>query len=524
MSRLAGIKFWLFCTLCLCLAAALLVPVPAAAQEESKPTNVLLVYDSLGVDTPAAGNVEALQKLLLSFGMAVKTMASDAYKPEMAKEYQKLITVCNTEDLCDSIAQGAEGNTVDQLHIGYNPPNVLRGKLALQTETRTRQSLKLSVDGLSQDNVFVSRLDSIADGKGETYGRMTSTDGTIDAPFAIKAGGYAYVPYFEPGDMSEMAITYVLRAWLGIEVEASPAQAYLLIRSVTPFIDLNRLEGLSKQLYEAGIPFLVSVSPLFSNTDYPAMKRYLAALQTVQSYNGSVLVNVPAPSSMGQDASLLKEQLDEFLNHLAEAGIAPLGMTGEVKRAQEKTGREAGFAFSDTTILFPNETAFMQEQSEVVLPFASSPYSMRGEDLLQVNRADKIWPAFPVDLAITLDWFESEAKQEEAVQVIAGSWLPFADFKSGVHSLSSSSHKAESSQGALLLDGKPVDLQDHSNGEEEVLQVKAPVQKESFHTLFSVQNRVLIVLIVTTLMLFAVFLTVGYRLYKRKYYKSGGSL
>jgi hypothetical protein len=209
---------------------------------------------------------------------------------------------------------------------------------------------------------------------------------------------------------------------------------------------------------------------------------------------------------------------------LAEAGIAPLGMTGELKRAQEKTGREAGFAFSDTTILFPNEAAFMQEQSEAVLPFTSSPYSMRGEELLQVNRADKIWPAFPVDLAITFDWFESEAKQEEAVQSIAGSWLPFADFKSGEHSLSSSSHKAESLQGALLLDGKPVDLQDQSNGAEEVLQVKAPVPKESFRLLFSVQNRVLIVLIVTTLMLFVVFLTVGYRLYKRKYYKSGGSL
>ncbi|SFE80979.1 Uncharacterized protein YdaL [Paenibacillus catalpae] len=521
MSRRAGVKFWLLFSLCLCLPAALLIPIPAAAQEEAKSSaNVLLIYDSLALDTPAAGNVETLQRLLLSLGMTVRTIASDAYEPGMAGESRKLITVCNTEDLCSSIAHEADGYTGDWLHIGPNPPNALRGKLALQTETASRQSLKLSVGGLSEDHVFVDHLALIREGQGETFGQMTSSEGTFDAPFGIKAGGYAYVPYFEPGNLSEMALAYVLRSWLGIEASA---QSYLLIRDVTPFIDLDRLEALSEQLYDAGIPFLVSVSPLFNNTDYPAMKRYMAALQTVQSYNGSVLVNVPPPTSAGQDHTVLKEQMDGFLNHLAEAGIAPLGMTGEVKRAQEKAGREAGFAFSGTTVLFPNEAAF-PFQSETVLPFASSPYSLPADVLLQISREDKIWPAFPVDMAVTLDWSEIDVRQEEVIPSVAGSWLPFADFKSGEHSLSSSLHKAESLQGALLLDGKSADLQDRSNPAEDALQLQPPAQKESFQLLFSVQSRVLIVLIVTTLMLFAVFLTVGYRFYKRKYYKSGGSL
>jgi Uncharacterized protein conserved in bacteria len=523
MSRWTGVKLWLLFALCLCLPAGVLAPVPAAAQEEAKPANVLLIYDSLALNTPAAGNVEALQRLLLSFGATVRTIGSDAYKPGMAAEFQKLITLCNTEDLCDAIAHETENYTGDWLHIGANPPEVIRGKLALQTETAARQSLKLSVGGLSEEHVFVHHLSFIAKGDGETFGRITSSDGAVDAPFGITAGGSAYVPYFEPGNLSEMALAYALRTWLGTE---APAQSYLLIRGITPFIDLDRLETLSKQLYDAGIPFLVSVSPLFNNTDYPAMKRYMAALQTVQSYNGSVLVNVPAPTSAGQEASILKEQLDGFLNHLADAGIAPLGMTGEVKRAQEQAGREAGFAFSGTTILFPNGagTGLIPDQPEAVLPFASSPYSLKADALLQLSRGGKVWPAFPVELAVTLDWLDSEAKQEEVVQSITGSWLPFADFKSGMHSLSSSSHKAESLQGALLLDGKPADLQDQLAPAEEALQVKQPVQEESFRLLFSVQSRILIVLIVTTLMLFAVFLAVGYRLYKRKYYKSGGSL
>ncbi|MCM3629677.1 hypothetical protein M3194_20260 [Paenibacillus glycanilyticus] len=521
MSRFAALKMWLLMLLCLSLPAAVLAPVPAAAQEGAKPASVLLVYDSLGVDTPAAGSIEALQRLLLSLGATVRTIPSDHYEPAMAGDYCKLITVCNTEDLCGLLANDVAGYTGDWLHIGPNPPDALRGKLALRTETASRQSIKLSAGGFAQDHVFVSRLPFIAEGKGETYGQMASSEGTVHAPFGISSGGYAYVPYFEPGNLSEIAIAYVLRAWLGAE---APTQSYLLIRGVTPFIDLDRLEALSEQLYDAGIPFLVSVSPLFNNTDYPAMQRYMTALQTVQSYNGTVLVNVPPPSSMGQDASILKGQMDGFLNHLAEAGIAPLGMSGELKRAQEQVARDAGFAFSDTALLLPNEAGGSAAQSEAVQPFASSPYSLPAEMLLQISRGNKIWPAFPVNLAVTLDWFESEAAQDDAVQSMAGSWLPFADFKSGVHRLGSNAHKSESLDGALLLDGKPADLQDLANPAEDELTVKQPVQEESFHLLFSVQSRILIVLIITTLMLFVVFLTIGYRLYKKKYYKSGGSL
>ncbi|WP_336789929.1 hypothetical protein [Paenibacillus sp. MMO-177] len=520
MRRRTGIKLWLLVMLCLTLPAAVLIPAPAtAAQDSSKAARVLLVYDSLGVDTPAAGNIETLQRLLLSLGATVTTVASDAYKPEMAEDYAKLITVCNTEDLCGAITHDIAAIAGGWLHIGPNPPEALRGMLALQTETAGRQSLKLSVGGLSEDHIFINRLPYIAKWKGETYGQMTSSE--FQAPFAVSAGGYAYVPYFESGNLSELAVAYVLRTWLGVE---APTQSYLLIRGITPFIDLDKLEALSEQLYNAGIPFLVSVSPLFNNTDYPAMQRYLAALQAVQSHNGSVLVQVPTPTSAGQDSSVLKTQMDGFLNHLAEAGIAPLGMTGDVKRAQVKEGREAGFAFSDTTILFANESGGTTGQTEAVQPFAASPYAISAKVLLQISRENKLWPTFPVNLAVTFDWFENDASQEEAVREAAGSWLPFADFKSETHSLSSSAHKAESRSGALLLDGRPADLQERAEPEVQAPVVTQPEQKVTFHALFSVQSRILIVLIITTLMLFAVFLLIGYRLYKRKYYKSGGGL
>ncbi|WP_127495867.1 hypothetical protein [Paenibacillus glycanilyticus] len=522
MRRRTGIKLWVLVLLCLSLPAAVLIPAPAsAAQDSAKAARVLLVYDSLGVDTPAAGNIETLQRLLLSLGATVTTVASDAYKPEMAKDNAKLITVCNTEDLCGSITHGMTGFTGEWLHIGSNPPEVLRGKLALKTETASRQSLKLSVNGLSEEHIFVNRLAYITEGKGETYGQITSSEGAIQTPYAVSAGGYAYVPYFQSGNLSELAIAYVLRTWLKAD---APTQSYLLIGGITPFIDLDKLEALSEQLYNAGIPFLVSVSPLFNNTDYPAMQRYAAALQAVQAHNGSVLVQVPTPTSAGQDPSILKAQMDGFLNHLADAGIAPLGMTGDMKRAQGKEEREAGFAFSDTTILFANESGRASGQTEAVQPFAASPYTMPAKVLLRISRENKIWPAFPVNLAVTFDWFESDASQEEAVREAAGSWLPFADFKSETHSLSSSAHKAESRSGALLLDGKPADLQDQAEPEEQAPVVSQPEQKVTFHALFSVQNRILIVLIITTLMLFAVFLLIGYRLYKKKYYKSGGGL
>ncbi|GLX70385.1 hypothetical protein [Paenibacillus glycanilyticus] len=518
MNRGTGIKAWLFSVICLCVLVFAMVPAPVSAQEESKQANVLLVYDSLGLGTSAAGNVEALQRLLLSFGVKVTAIAADEYDSGMAQAdpNHKLITVCNTDDLCGGITHIQYAG--DWLHIGPVPPERIQERLGLQTKTIARQSLKLMVEGISQD-VFMERVTRISEGKGQAFGRMVTANDHIEAPLGLVADGNAYVPYFEPGNVSEMAIAYVLKEWLGAE---GSGQAHLLIRGITPFVDLDRLEDLSKQLYEAGIPFLVSVSTLFNNMDSPAMKRYTDALHTVQSYNGGILVEVPTPVSDRQDLEDMKAQMDHFLNQLFEAGIAPLGMTGEVRKAEENTMREAGFAFSDTIVLLPNEKASSPEQ-DAVQPFPSSPYSMLGEDLLQVSHENKIWPVFPLDVVVTFNWFESEDKQEETVQKLVSSWLPFADFKSGSHNLASSLHKAESLHGALLLDGQPADLQEQAVSAEDAVPVP-PAQAEGIDRLFSVQSRVLIVIIVTTLMLFAVFLVIGYRMYKRKYYNSGGSL
>lgn len=86
--------------------------------------------------------------------------------------------------------------------------------------------------------------------------------------------------------------------------------------------------------------------PVFSNTDFPAMQRYLEALKVVQSKNGSILINAPVvmPSINSNDHTL-GDKMSGFINLLAENGIAPLGMGADLYWTYDKEYSSAGMKF-----------------------------------------------------------------------------------------------------------------------------------------------------------------------------------
>ncbi|MBW4085680.1 hypothetical protein [Paenibacillus sp. S150] len=492
-----------------------------ATQEPSAPPKVLLLYDSLGKGTAREGNVSELQRLLSAFGTQVTLLSLNRYEQGTLNSFSRTITVINAADIVPAnraYLEDLERYQGQSLHVGYHPPARLLQALQLTTGVTGEDYADLTVGEFTGSSLQVSGMPYMAAVKAErTYGSFTLGSSGRKLPYAATGGQYTYVPYLEQGNASVIGMAYVLKDWL--ESRAAGPQTYLVLKEIYPFSDLALLEETAERLYKAGIPFIASIRPVFSNTGYPAMQRYLDALKVVQSRNGSILVNAPVvmPSINSSDHSL-GEKMSAFVDLLVKNGIGPLGAGADLHWTYDKEYAEAGLGWFDSAVLFPDGNVLHMEQTNVSKVFASSLYSLTPEFLQGLGHTPRAMPQLPLDTAVTADLPEDEAGLQELLQTLDRQWISFADYKQTAHTAVTDINTVASADGVLSVNGVPLNVDYVPEAVNSDYRYKED-QLQSFTKLFSVQNQFFIVVIITALLMFGGLITIGYRLYRRKYLK-----
>lgn len=496
-----------------------------ASNEQLTPQKVLLLYDSMANDTSKAGNVELLQRQLASFGMEVTLLAEDFYSKGLLDQFNWLILIKNSAEIRtinESFERDLAAFEGHLLQIGgvLSPP--LKKKLPVDVEfTKSKQNVVIAMSGLQEEvapvqNAAYIHVNREAGQSVESYGTLSPVNSDSEnMPFAVKNNNAAYAPLYEKGNLSELAMLYVLKEWLGT---TGDGKLYLLFKEIYPFSDLDLLAKAADELYEAGIPFIASVRPVLDNFDYPAMFRYMEALKHIQSRNGSIVINTPVISSTTRDTTeILGYKLTSFINALGDYGVVPLGMGAELYWSYDKEYVNNGMAFFDSVILFPNQLIMHRSQSNVSQTFASALYSVSPEEWNTFLSQRKVWADIPTDIALTVDFPENEQELEDMVSFINDQWLVFSDYKLARHEVITERFTMVSGNG-LMINGKGQILNDTERIVDSDFQY-VEEDEVSFSKLFSIQNRIFIFIICLALLLFGILFVLGYRLYKRKYLK-----
>ncbi|WP_159881438.1 hypothetical protein [Paenibacillus puerhi] len=515
---------WLLLSLCFLLASPGLNVKAAGAAAEQPSSQVLVIYDSLSIGTPTEGNVEALQRLLASFGTQVTLSSFDKYEPGALQRYDHVIAVRNAGDLTElpgAYVRDFEAYQGRYLHIGAHLPQQAVQALELQEERGTRDRFRLAIGQLSEASLPVENLPSIVRYAGKGYGNWSSGSRSGTTPYGILNGRHAYVPYMQKGNLSELGIAYLLADWL--EVRA-PSGYYAVFKEIYPFSDLQLLRRLADRLYESGIPFVASVRPILDNFDYPAAQRYLETLKYVQSRNGSLVVDAPfVASTISQDITTLNKELASFVDALADYGIAPLGIGAEMYWSYDEHYASKGLAFFDSVVMFPNERIMHRAPTSTSKTFASTLYTLKAGELERFDQSIKAIEPLPMNTAFVFELPEGEEQLEATIQALQGDWKTFSDYKSMVHVVRTDKHEIRSAAGLLQINGRTLVLnKDFAQIESDHTYIEEG--ERSFDALFTIQNNIFIVLITTTLLIFGIFLVIGYRLYKRKYTHPGRKL
>ncbi|HEY4391134.1 MAG TPA: hypothetical protein VGN02_07270 [Paenibacillus sp.] len=501
------------------LIIGLILPVgPFLAQADARTSSpsILIIYDSLDVGTEQEGNVEVLKRLLAAFQVQVTVQSIDTYTSGELKGYSGLIEVQNRSDLTDEDSdyfKDLQSYSGDILYIGGSPRSKLIHTLGLQVQAVEKMA-DLSIGPFAEKSIHLTSIYNSNAPDVQRYGTLKVQDANY--AYGMSKGGYAYVPFLEKDTLSEMALSYVLKGWLQ---HGENGHNYLLFKEIYPFSNLPLLERMSDELFEAGIPFIISVHPVFNNTDYPAMKRYINTLKYVQSRNGTILVESPVVATTIQDLDRsLYRQMEHFIDVLAEAGVVPLGMGTEMYWSYDEHFVQEGMSFFDSVVLFPDKRPIHKEELNRSQAFHSSLYSVTQPYLQRYLIDGRMIDPPSMNMAITYDFVQTEEELESLTNQLRNSWINFDDYKNEAHLVTTEANQLGSERGSLVLNGTNIGIQASHVETSSDYEYKQQEQK-SFETWFSVQNRIFIIIIFITLFVFSGFLIIGYRMYKRKFYK-----
>lgn len=503
--------------LLLCLLLMLLASLTQAAEQQ--PVHVLVIYDSLAMETTKEGNVAVLQRLLAAYGVKVTLVQLDEYKQDSMLSYTKVITVINAVDLVPdnpAYLHDLQQFTGAYLHIGANPPAIVRNELKVETAIAINETIHIAAADYAQANIPVDHMPYVTQAGSSTFGSISLKSRSMQSPYSVYDNRYTYVPYLQKGNASELALASVLKQWLAIP---KAGQTYLVLKDIYPFSDLDLLEEMADRLYKAGVPFVLSVRPVFSNTEFPAMKRYAEALKYAQSRNGSIIVNAPVVMETASRSEVaLKDKMEGFIHVLVDNGIAPLAIGAESYWSYDKKYADEGMSFFQSAVLFADEKPIYMDRTNTSKPFSSVLYTVDPVFLQQLDTISKAMPAFPMDTAVTMPFFENKTQLEEGLKRIEQSWISFADYKGSLHEVRTSAYTIASQHGAVTINGETINL-DYAPKMVSADYEYAQKQQQSFKRLFSIQNQIFVVLIIMSLLIFGVFIVIGNQLYKRKYLK-----
>lgn len=350
-------------SLCIIFVLAALVPAPAARAESDR---VLLVYND-------KEQMTILSNLITACGMQPEPVDSVEYTDGMAESY-RYVVLQDDGPLEDVLSLGKQVVCIGDSFAVM--PGVELGSIGRVVNAT------LDVYGNSQSVILNPGAAYIAACSGaEEVGSMT-IDGS-DYPLGVMGDTIFYAPYLNADDLSVFAVAQMLNRYFGRQ---DGGKMFVMIDEVYPFNDTDMLRLTADKLYENGIPFIMSLMPVYYNTEYPSFTRYTNALRYIQSESGSFVMHDPLVTGNELVGDSLEERMKQAYATFEESGVH----------------------------VFEHDTF---------------PYAVSMDMLSSIQPERERFISLPIDTVLVFPVFHDETELNDAVNAINKKWVQIGDYR-----------------------------------------------------------------------------------------------
>lgn len=346
----------------LLIAAVILMPAHNPTHADSG--NVLLVYND-------KEEMEVISNLIKACGMTPSPVDSVEYSSDMIDDYEFVVLqdAAPFKDVLQSgkslVCLGDDFKVIPGAQV-----NVMNRKTHAELNVYENNQSIILDEGFSYISAY----------EGETVGNIRFEG--IDTPMGVITDKIMFAPYFSKDDITAFAVAKMLNQYFQ---KFDGGKMYIMIDEVYPFDDINMLELIADKFYDNGIPFVMSIMPVYQNTDYPSFKRYTSTLKYIQSKNGSLIMHEPI-------------------------------MTGN-----ELVGDDIDVRMEKAFNTFEENDVHVYEQTLF-------PYEVSLESLTGIHPQNELFISLPIDTVIKFNVFKDEAELDAALEMINSKWLQIGDY------------------------------------------------------------------------------------------------
>lgn len=346
------------------MTAVLLAAFPVrSAHAESD--QVLLIYRD-------KNEMSVVSNLITACGKQVNAVDIVEYETGMVADYDYIVL----QDDAPLLEALELGKRVVCIGNAFQTLPGIRTKTTVHT-----MRVELNVYNNAESVVYQMYTPYITQHSGRSIGSVT-IDGAA-YPLCVMTDNVLYAPYVNADDLSIFAAGQMLNRYFG---QNDGGKMYVMIDEVYPFDDLNMLQLTAKKLYENGIPFILSVMPVYYNTGYPSFKRFVNALRYIQSIGGSMVMHAPLETNNELVGDPLNVRMANALQTFADQGV----------------------------IIY----------DEVIAPYAISLDALSG--MLPQN---ELFISLPIDTVVKFHVFRTEQELDDAIGSINKKWLQIGDYR-----------------------------------------------------------------------------------------------
>lgn len=307
------------------LLASFFHALPAVTEAADKPAHILVVYPEEADHINGDDGPAALARVIVSLGYECDYLEAENAR-EHISEYEQVIwcATAESERLDPTMLNGYKGHLL-VLGDAYGLENV-----GLYCPSTTRNSISGAASySFYDDIVFSSSVPLLHPGLFEdadyTAGNLETANGPL--PLVSARGDRRYIALCDyTSEFAKAVLMQEISSWLWpYDSKMHVYTEYIVLDEVYPYTDLDRLTEVVEYLTDNHISFVISVMPIYQNSDYPAMQRFCEILRFAQSSDGAVILHAPIVQN-GLDTEQLAQQLTIGTMSYIDNGVYPLAI------------------------------------------------------------------------------------------------------------------------------------------------------------------------------------------------------
>lgn len=499
-------------TLCFLMSG----PSSTVQAENKASQQVLVVYDSKNNTAGNQKKVDALQRVLTSMNLAVRTVSQNEYRQGMLKASDLgVITLINWPQVGltnqEFVADREQYQGI-KLHIGDDLSKSEAAELAVTPKKMYQQQFILKSEQATQQLPFSETLTVLENvpQSAQTFGTITTQQANAKTyPYGLIHNRSAYLPFFDPSGLSFLTAVTVLTTLLNQQGSYAPL---LTFTGVSPYSELQTLAQLGAYCNEQNIPFAISTVTVGSNTELAAYQTFTKTLAKLEDDGGIIFLKTPAVGGAGVESGPeLNALMTDSLVSLAKNQVYPVGLSSQGYWNQDRVLRENALAQADHWLLLPNDDEVYVKQDNQATTAKASYFAMSASSINSVENTATTTFMIPTALTIKAPHTLNELRDvKNQIKRLKLRW--FDPVASGLTTnIQSGTTTIGYQAGTFLLNGQPKELNLVDNPPLQKAKNTAPpvLLKGYFH----IQGNILVGLFIVVFLVLVVFIFLGRKIY-----------